>query len=99
MVGVCICREGGTVLTVTENGKGRRSDIDTYRITARGGKGIRNYDASKDKVAAVKIVDDVDDVLLSSQEASSSACTPTRSPSRAATAPVSGSCVWARMIR
>ena len=68
VVGVCICREGGTVLTVTENGKGRRSDIDTYRITARGGKGIRNYDAAKDKVAAVKIVDDVDDVLLSSQE-------------------------------
>ena len=31
-------------------------------------KGIRNYDAAKDKVAAVKIVDDVDDVLLSSQE-------------------------------
>ena len=62
------CREGGTVLTVTENGKGRRSDIDTYRITARGGKGIRNYDVSRDKVAAVKIVDDVDDVLLSSQE-------------------------------
>ena len=60
--------EGGTVLTVTENGKGRRSEIDTYRITARGGKGIRNYDVSKDKVAAVKIVDDVDDVLLSSQE-------------------------------
>ena len=56
------------MLTVTENGKGRRSDIDTYRITARGGKGIRNYDASKDKVAAVKIVDDIDDVLLSSQE-------------------------------
>ncbi len=68
VVGVCICREDATVLTVTENGKGRRSDIDTYRITARGGKGIRNYDASKDKVAAVKIVDDMDDVLLSSQE-------------------------------
>ena len=67
VVGVCICREGGTVLTVTENGKGRRSDIDTYRITARGGKGIRNYDVSRDKVAAVKIVDDVDDVLLSSR--------------------------------
>ena len=68
VVGVCICREGATILTVTENGKGRRSEIDTYRITARGGKGIRNYDASKDKVAAVKIVDDVDDILLSSQE-------------------------------
>ena len=68
VVGVCICRENATILTVTENGKGRRSEIDTYRITARGGKGIRNYDVSKDKVAAVKIVDDVDDVLLSSQE-------------------------------
>jgi leucyl-tRNA synthetase len=56
------------ILWLEENGKGRRSDIDTYRITARGGKGIRNYDASKDKVAAVKIVDDIDDVLLSSQE-------------------------------
>ena len=68
VVGVCICREGATVLTVTENGKGRRSEIDTYRITARGGKGIRNYDAAKDKVAAVKIVDETDDILLGSQE-------------------------------
>ena len=49
VVGVCICREGATVLTVTENGKGRRSETDTYRITARGGKGIRNYDSAKDK--------------------------------------------------
>lgn len=68
MVGVCICREGATVLTVTENGKGRRSETDTYRITARGGKGIRNYDSTKDKVAAVKIVDETDDILLGSQE-------------------------------
>ena len=68
VVGVCICRESGTVLTVTEQGKGRRSEIETYRITARGGKGIRNYDAAKDKVAGVKIVDETDDVLLSSQE-------------------------------
>ena len=42
--------------------------VATMSISARGGKGIRNYDASKDKVAAVKIVDDIDDVLLSSQE-------------------------------
>ena len=68
VVGVCICREGGTVLTVTEQGKGRRSEIETYRMTARGGKGVRNYDPAKDKVAGVKIVDETDDVLLSSQE-------------------------------
>ena len=68
VVGVSICREGANVLTVTEQGKGRRSEIESYRVTARGGKGIRNYDSAKDKVAGVKIVDETDDVLLSSQE-------------------------------
>lgn len=68
VVGVCICRETGMVLTVTEKGKGRRSAIESYRMTGRGGKGVRNYDAEKDKVAGVKIVDETDDVLLSSQE-------------------------------
>ena len=68
VVGVSICREGATVLTVTEQGKGRRTQIEDYRLTGRGGKGVRNYDASKDKVAGIKIVDDTDDVLLSSQE-------------------------------
>lgn len=68
VVGVCICRENATLLTVTEKGKGRRTEIDTYRMTGRGGKGVRNYDVEKDKVAGVKIVDDTDDVLLSSQE-------------------------------
>ena len=66
VVGVCVCRPGATMLTVTENGKGRRSRIDDYRMTHRGGKGIRNY--AKGGVAAVKIVDDTDDLILISQE-------------------------------
>ncbi len=68
VVGVCICREGGTLFTVTDGGKGRRSRIEDYRVTARGGKGIRNYDKNKDLVACVKILDDVDDIILISQE-------------------------------
>ena len=66
VVGVCVCRPGATMLTVTEDGKGRRSRIDDYRVTRRGGKGIRNY--TKGGVAAVKIVDDADDLILISQE-------------------------------
>ena len=66
VVGVCVCRPGATMLTVTENGKGRRSRIDDYRMTHRGGKGIRNY--AKGGVAAVKIVNDTDDLILISQE-------------------------------
>ena len=46
-------------------GKGRRSRIDDYRITKRGGLGIRNY--SNGNVAGIKIVDDTDDLILISQ--------------------------------
>src|SRR5699024_11634767 len=52
VVGVGVCRPGATLLTVTEEGKGRRSLVDDYRITKRGGLGIRNY--AKGGVAAVR---------------------------------------------
>ena len=65
VVGAGVCRPGATVLTITEEGKGRRSRIDDYRITNRGGLGIRNY--SKGGVAGIKIVDDTDDLILISQ--------------------------------
>ena len=53
------------MLTISEEGKGRRSRIDDYRITKRGGLGIRNY--SNGNVAGIKIVDDTDDLILISQ--------------------------------
>ena len=42
VVGAGVCRPGANVLTISEEGKGRRSRIDDYRITKRGGLGIRN---------------------------------------------------------
>ncbi len=68
VVSVGICRMGSTVFTVTEGGKGRRSKVDDYRLQSRGGKGIRNYDKSKDVVAGVKILDEMDDIILISQD-------------------------------
>ena len=65
VVGVGVCRPGATVLTISEDGKGRRSRIDDYRMTNRGGLGIRNY--ARGGVAAIKIVDDTDDLILISQ--------------------------------
>ena len=62
VVGAGVCRPGATVLTITEDGKGRRSRIDDYRITHRGGLGIRNY--AKGGVAGIKIVDESDDLIL-----------------------------------
>ena len=54
------------MFTVTENGKGRRSRIDDYRLQSRGGKGIRNY--GKGEVAGIKVLEEEDDIILISQE-------------------------------
>ena len=66
VVGAGVAREGATVFTVTEGGKGRRSQLSDYRLQSRGGKGIRNY--AQGSVAGVKILDEDDDVILISQE-------------------------------
>jgi DNA gyrase subunit A len=42
VVAVEVVTEGGTVLTVTENGYGKRTDIGEYRVQSRGGKGLIN---------------------------------------------------------
>lgn len=62
VIGAGVCRPGATVLTITEDGKGRRSRVDDYRIIKRGGLGIRNY--AKGGVAGIKIVDETDDLIL-----------------------------------
>ena len=63
VVGVGVVREGATVLTVTEEGKGRRTSEADYRRQYRGGKGIRNY-GNKGHVAGLKVIDDNDDIIL-----------------------------------
>lgn len=64
VVGMSILREGGRVLTVSENGYGRLTPIDDYRIQTRGGMGIKNYREENGNVAAIRVVDDNDDVII-----------------------------------
>ncbi len=69
IVGMSILREGGLVLTVTETGYGRLSSPDNYRVQKRGGKGLLNYHTDKfGDVAAIKVVDLDDDVILISED-------------------------------
>ncbi len=69
IVGMSILREGGLVLTVTETGYGRLSNPDNYRIQHRGGKGLLNYHTERfGDVAAIKVVDMDDDVILISED-------------------------------
>ncbi|MEG2673132.1 MAG: DNA gyrase C-terminal beta-propeller domain-containing protein, partial [Ruthenibacterium sp.] len=67
VVGCGVLRDDATVLTVTEEGKGRRTNAADYRIQYRGGKGIRNY-GKKGHVAGLKVIDESDDIILISME-------------------------------
>ena len=69
VVGMMIVRREGTILTVCENGYGKRSQISDYRITHRGGKGIISIKANQrnGKVISVKEVVDEDELIIISQ--------------------------------
>lgn len=66
VVGVSILRPGATVMTVSDSGKGRRTAEEDYRLQHRGGKGILNY--RNGEVAAIKVLDEEDDILMISAE-------------------------------
>lgn len=63
-----ICVEDMTrnIMVVSENGFGKRSEIEEYRITKRGGKGVRtiNITEKTGKLIAIKDVTDEDDLMI-----------------------------------
>ena len=61
---------GGTILTVTEQGYGKRTGLDEYRVQSRGGIGIINIQTSErnGKVVGVTQVTDVDELMLITQQ-------------------------------
>ena len=66
VVGAGASGEGYDVLSITEKGYGKRTDLGEYSVHGRGGVGIRNYSVT-DKtgpVAAIKMVGEEDDLLV-----------------------------------
>jgi DNA gyrase subunit A len=63
---VCITREDANLLVVSEKGYGKRSSIDDYRITRRGGKGVKtiNVTDKTGKLVAIKEVGDKDELMI-----------------------------------
>jgi DNA gyrase subunit A len=63
---VCISREDANLLVVSEKGYGKRSLIDDYRITRRGGKGVKtlNITEKTGKLVAIKEVGDEDELMI-----------------------------------
>ena len=57
---------GHTILVVSENGYGKRSDYDEYRLTHRGSKGVRTLNVTEKtgKLVAIKDVTDDNDLMI-----------------------------------
>ena len=69
VVGAARMTAGRTVLTITENGYGKRTPVEEYRITNRGGLGIKNYAVTEKtgKIVGIKVVTGEEDLLLVTQ--------------------------------
>ena len=57
------------ILSVSENGYGKRTDVDSYRLQSRGGKGVINMKTSAKigKVTNINLVDDTTEMMVISQ--------------------------------
>lgn len=65
VVGLEIC-DSTYLLTITENGFGKRTNIEEYRLVSRGGSGVMDIKVSErnGKVAGIKVVSENDDIMI-----------------------------------
>jgi DNA gyrase subunit A len=63
---ICVENESEDVMVVSENGYGKRSKIEDYRVTNRGGKGVKTINVTEKtgNLVAIKSVSDSDDLMI-----------------------------------
>jgi DNA gyrase subunit A len=70
VVDLAVIRPGMSLLTVCERGFGKRTEIEEYRLTHRGGKGVRNVKVTEKNgpVVALRAITDEDALMLISSK-------------------------------
>ena len=70
VVAMAVARLGGTLLTVTDQGFGKRTKLEEYRVQSRGGIGIININTSKrnGSVSGIVYIEDDDELMLITQQ-------------------------------
>ncbi len=70
VIGMEVCTENTTLLVVTENGFGKRTELDEYKVQSRGGKGVLTYriTAKTGKSVGMMLVSEDDDIMLISSD-------------------------------
>src|SRR3974377_337013 len=63
---VAVKRPGASILVVTNKGYGKRSELEDYRITRRGGKGVITMKSSdkNGNLISIREVTDTDDLMI-----------------------------------
>jgi DNA gyrase subunit A len=66
VIGMIVVRNATTLMVVTEKGFGKRSEIEDYRLSRRGGKGVITVKTSdkNGKLIAMKEVNDADELVI-----------------------------------
>ncbi len=66
VIGCCTSKEGKQILVVSKYGYGKKTDIDEYRITSRGAKGVKtiNITEANGDLVALKAVNGDEDTLI-----------------------------------
>jgi len=66
VVDMAVIKEGSEVITMTENGYGKRSDIEDYRMQSSGGKGVKAgvFNSKTGKLASLKLISDSEDIMI-----------------------------------
>lgn len=70
VIGMEVVNKDATLLSVCEKGFGKRSGVEEYRVTSRGGKGVTNIKVTdkNGEVVGLKCVTDRDDVMIMTQQ-------------------------------
>ncbi|MBQ9734661.1 MAG: DNA gyrase subunit A [Clostridia bacterium] len=66
VVDTSVIKDGYEVITMTENGYGKRSDIKDYRLQSRGGKGVKAgvFNAKTGKLVNLKLISSDEDIMI-----------------------------------
>ena len=66
VVDMLVCKEGSDILTITENGYGKRTDISEYKVQNRNGKGIKAgiFNEKTGRLVGLKQVTEDEDIMI-----------------------------------
>jgi len=70
VVGMDVMREGAKVLVISENGYGKKTELDEYKVQSRGGQGTTTYKISEETgdISGFGLVTDEDDIIIITSE-------------------------------